>query len=132
MLQFRKAIMSDAENLHSLINEFAGKGYMLPRSRNAIYENIREFTVITDDGQFVGCGALHIIWDDLAEIRALAIKQEYQGQSLGQKLIAELLHEAHALGIHKVFALTYQVAFFKKSGFHEVTKEEMPPKVWKE
>jgi amino-acid N-acetyltransferase len=132
MITYRKATMKDVEALHHLINEFADKGMMLPRSRNTIYEALREFTVISDDGKFIGTGALHIIWDNLAEVRALAILPGYQHLGLGQQLIMELLNEAISLEIHQVFALTYQVDFFTKCGFRIVSKEEMPHKVWKE
>ncbi len=132
MINYRKAKMSDVENLHGLINEFAERGLMLPRSRNTLYEALREFTIIMDEDKFVGAGALHIIWDDLAEVRALAIRPEYHGKGVGKELINKLLKEAEELDIHQVFALTYQVDFFKKCGFKEVSKEEMPHKVWKE
>ncbi len=132
MITFRKATMMDVEGLHSLVNEFAEKGLMLPRSRNTLYEALREFTIIEANGKFAGAGALHIIWDNLAEIRAVAIRPEYQHQGIGQQLILELLNEAVALKIHQVFALTYQVDFFTKCGFQIVSKEEMPSKVWKE
>jgi amino-acid N-acetyltransferase len=132
MITYRKAKMTDVENLHLLINEFAEKGLMLPRARNTIYENLREFTIVEDEGIFIGTGSLHIIWDDLAEIRALAIKSDYHGKGIGKKLIEELLKEAQALEIHQIFALTYQVEFFKNCGFREVSKDEMPHKVWKE
>lgn len=105
---------------------------MLPRSLNTIYESLREFIVIENGTALAGFGALHIIWEDLAEIRALAIHPEYQRQGIGTRLIGELLDEARILGIHQVFALTYQVKFFKHCGFTEITKEEMPHKVWKE
>lgn len=132
MVSFRKAKMSDVENLHQLITDFATRGLMLPRSRNTLYEALREFTIIEDQGSLVGTGALHIIWDNLAEIRALAIKEEYQHQGIGKQLIERLLKEARELDINQVFALTYQVEFFKKCGFKEVNKDEMPHKIWKE
>ena len=132
MLSFRKAKMSDVEALHKLINELAEDGLMLPRSRSVLYESLREFTVIEDDGEFIGGGALHIIWEDLAEVRALAIKPEYHGKGIGKLLIKELTNEAKDLGIPQIFALTYQVEFFKKCGFEEITKEKMPQKVWKD
>jgi amino-acid N-acetyltransferase len=132
MITFRKAKMSDVENLHQLITDFAEKGLMLPRSRNTLYESLREFIIIEDQGQLVGTGALHIIWDDLAEIRALAIKEKYQRQGIGQQLIARLVKEAGEIDIHQVFALTYQVGFFGKCGFTEVNKDKMPHKIWKE
>jgi amino-acid N-acetyltransferase len=132
MLSFRKAKMPDVEALHKLINELAEDGLMLPRSRSVLYESLREFTVIEDDGEFIGGGALHIIWEDLAEVRALAIKPEYHGKGIGKLLIKELTNEAKDLGIPQIFALTYQVEFFKKCGFEEITKEKMPQKVWKD
>jgi amino-acid N-acetyltransferase len=132
MITFRKAKMQDVEPLHELINDFAEKGLMLPRSRNLLYEALREFIIIEDEGKLAGIGALHIIWDNLAEIRALAIKTEYQGCGIGKQLIAKLTEEALELGINQVFALTYQGEFFKKCGFREVSKDEMPHKVWKE
>ncbi|HEY8464684.1 MAG TPA: N-acetyltransferase [Bacillota bacterium] len=132
MIIFRKAKMQDVERLHELINAFADKGLMLPRSLNMMYEALREFTLVEDDGVLVGAGGLHVTWDNLAEIRALAIKEEYQGKGLGKQLIEKLLQEALELGINRVFALTYQGEFFKSCGFHEVPKEQMPHKVWKE
>lgn len=132
MITFRKAKMQDVEPLHELINDFAERGLMLPRSRNMMYEALREFTIIEDAGVLVGAGALHVIWENLAEIRALAINSEYQGQGIGKQLIEKLLSEALDLGINRVFALTYQGEFFKRCGFREVSKDEMPHKVWKE
>lgn len=132
MITFRKAKMTDVENLHQLINDFAAKGYMLPRSRNTLYEALREFVVIEDEGNLVGIGALHIIWEDLAEIRALAVKENYQRRGVGAQLIDRLLKEAVELEIYQVFALTYQVEFFRKCGFAEMNKDKMPHKIWKE
>src|SRR5690554_3403744 len=132
MVTFRKARMTDVENLHALINSYAGQGLMLPRSRSMIYESLREFTVVEEDGEFLGTGGLHIIWEDLAEIRALALKAEAMGRGLGRKLVEKLLAEARELGIPRVFALTYQREFFEKCGFRLINKEQMPHKVWKE
>jgi len=132
LIKLRKAKMGDVENLHGLINDFAEKGLMLPRSRSTIYETIREFTVLEDGPKFIGGGALHIIWEDLAEVRALVIRPEYQGKGSGKRLIAVLTKEAVELGIGQIFALTYQADFFKKCGFKEVSKDDMPQKIWKE
>lgn len=133
MYKYRKATMADVEPLHEMINKFATAGLMLARSRNTLYETLREFIIIeSESGALVGCGALHIVWDDLAEIRALAVVPEHQHRGLGKKLVAELSTEAQELGIHQLFALTYQVEFFKGCDFEEVSKDAMPPKVWKE
>src|SRR5690554_5607645 len=132
MVTFRKARMTDVEGLHTLINSYAGQGLMLPRSRSMIYESLREFTVVEDDGEFLGTGGLHIIWEDLAEIRALALSAKGTGRGIGRKLVENLLIEAEELSIPRVFVLTYQREFFEKCGFRLVDKEQMPPKVWTE
>ena len=131
-MNLRKAKMSDIEEIHRLINDYANQGLMLPRSRSMLYENLREFTVVETQGTLVGTGALHIIWEDLAEVRALALRPEYTRQGLGRRLVGALIDEARALEIKKVFALTYQPEFFEKCGFRRVQKDEMPQKVWKE
>lgn len=131
-MNLRKARMSDVEAIHRLINEYAGQGLMLGRSRNMLYENLREFTVVEEDGRFLGAGALHIIWEDLAEVRALALEPAVQRRGIGRRLVETLIDEARTLEIGTVFALTYQPDFFGKCGFRAVGKEEMPQKVWKE
>ena len=133
MRKFRKARMSDVEDIHRLINNYAEQGLMLARSRSMIYESLREFTVVEgEDGRFLGVGGLHIIWEDLAEIRALALEPGYLGKGIGRELVEALVDEAKQLGIKRVFALTYQKDFFARCGFSVVKKEEMSPKVWKE
>jgi len=124
--------MIDVEAIHALINSYAQEGLMLARSRSMLYESLREFTVAEENGEFLGTGGLHIIWADLAEIGALALKREAVGKGIGQELVERLITEARELGIPKVFALTYQTQFFTKRGFWLVEKEQMSPKVWKE
>lgn len=133
MPRFRKALMKDAENIHRLINSYAQQGLMLARSRNMVYESIREFTLVEEDnGDFLGAGGLHIIWEDLAEVRALALEPTAHKRGLGKILVEELVKEAKYLGLKRVFSLTYQKDFFERCGFHVVSKDEMPSKVWKE
>jgi len=131
-MKLRRTKLSDVEEIMSLINGFAEQGLMLPRSRNTLYEHLREFLVIESDQKIIAVGALHIIWDDLAEIRALAVSQDYQGQGLGKMLVQALLQEAREIECPKVFTLTYQPGFFERCGFTLTDKEEMPHKVWKE
>lgn len=128
----RKAKLTDVEHLQRLINGFAEEGLMLARSRHMLCEHIREFMVYEREGKILGVGALHILWDDLAEIRALAIDKEYQGQGLGRMLVNTLLEEANELGVPNVFTLTYQAGFFTRCGFKLVNKEDLPQKVWQE
>ncbi len=128
----RKAKITDVEDIHALITFYANKGLMLARPRSMLYEGIREFTVAEEKGKLVGVGSLHIIWEDLAEIRALAVDQEMTGQGVGRILVNAFLLEARELHIPRVFTLTYQAGFFEKCGFTLKAKEEMPQKVWKE
>jgi len=129
---FRKATFKDVEAIHKLVNDYAEKGLMLPRSRNALYETLRDMTLAEEDGRLVGVGALHLVWDELAEIRTLAVAPDAHRQGIGRAIVATLTEEAKALGIRTLFALTYQVEFFAKQGFAEIPKEKLPHKVWKE
>ena len=128
----RKASLNDVEAMHQLVNNYAETGVMLSRPRSMLYEYIRDFAVAEIDGEIVGTGALHIMWIDLAEIRALAVRDDYAGQGVGRALVEYFVEEAIKLRIPKVFALTYQPGFFGKMGFSVVEKESLPQKVWKE
>jgi amino-acid N-acetyltransferase len=131
-MKFRKAKITDVEPIHALITYYADHDLMLARPRTMIYEGLREFTIAEDRGRVVGAGSLHIIWEDLAEIRALAVLPEYCGKGIGRGLVDMFLKEARELHIPRVFALTYQQQFFEKCGFTAVAKESLPQKVWKE
>jgi len=127
-----KAKISDVSQMHQLINSFADKGEMLPRALSEIYENIRDFFVLRENDQVVGCVGLHVAWADLAEIKSLAVSEDKQDQGLGSLLIQACLDEARELGIPTIFCLTYKPAFFDKHGFRQVDKLELPRKVWGE
>lgn len=129
---FRKAKMTDVEQIHSMINKYAEMGLMLARSRSCLYEGLREYTVVEKDNKVIGLGGLHILWSDLAEVRSLAILPEYIKLGIGQKLVQVLEDEAKDLGLPKVFALTYQPGFFVKCGYSEISHKDLPQKVWKE
>jgi amino-acid N-acetyltransferase len=105
---------------------------MLPRSLNDIYENIRDYYVIESDERIAGCCALHINWGDLAEVKALAVVDDFQGQGLGKRLVTACIAEAIDLGIEKVFTLTYKPEFFEKIGFTRIDKNDLPRKIWSE
>ncbi len=126
----RKAKVSDAVAIVSLIQEYAQRGLLLPRSLNSVYEHIRDFWVYEEGGRVVGCVALQVVWEDLAEIRSLAVKEDLQGKGIGTKLVKVCLEEALSLGIRRVFTLTYANEFFKALGFEEIDKTKLPHKVW--
>ena len=129
-MKFRKAIIKDAKAIHSLVNKFAKKDDMLPRSLNEIYEHIRDFTIAVENQKTVAVCALHITWEDLAEIRSIAVLKKYQGNGIGETLIKGSLKEAKSLGIKKVFALTFYPDYFKQFGFKDIDKNDLPHKVW--
>ncbi|HZK84240.1 MAG TPA: N-acetyltransferase [Desulfosporosinus sp.] len=131
-MKLRKARITDVEEMMLLINSTAEQGFMLPRSRNMLYENIREFVLAVVDDQLVGVASLHILWSDLAEIRALAVSSEYKRKGIGTLIVKTLEEEARELGCTKLFALTYQPEFFKYCGYEQVSKDQMPQKVWTE
>ncbi|HHV62920.1 MAG TPA: N-acetyltransferase [Firmicutes bacterium] len=131
-MELRKARMEDVKKIHKLINAYAERGMMLPRSLALIYENLREFAVAEEDGEVIGTGGLHIVWGDLAEIRAVAVREDKMGQGVGKAVVRFLIQEAADLGIPRVFALTYKPAFFEKCGFRLTSKDELPQKVWKD
>jgi len=128
----RKARISDIKELHKLINFYGDRGEMLARSLNELYENLRDFLVFDENGEILGCCALHISWEDLAEIKSLAVKPGHTGKGIGKKLIEECLKETEELGIKKVFALTFKPEYFEKRGFKKIDKEELPHKIWSE
>ena len=131
-MHLRKATFGDVEAIHKLVNDYAQQGVMLPRSRNSIYETLRDVILAEEEGRLVGVGSLHLSWDALAEVRALAIAPDFQRRGIGRQIVEALLVEGRALGVKTFFTLTYQPEFFGTLGFSEVTKEELPQKVWKE
>lgn len=129
-MKIRKAKISDLKEVQKLINEFARREEMIPRSINELYENIRDISVCEDKEAICGTSALHILWEDLAEVRSLAVKKEYQRKGIGRKLVKKSLAEAKALGIRRVFVLTYQSDFFRNLGFVDIDKADLPQKIW--
>lgn len=131
---FRKAKMADVRAIHRLLLHCAGQSLLLPRSLNQLYGHLRDFYVVSrgPDGPVVGCCALSLCWEDLGEIRSLAVEADCMGKGLGRLLVDKCLDEAAQLGLQRVFTLTYVVDFFAKIGFSIVEKETLPQKVWSE
>jgi amino-acid N-acetyltransferase len=129
-LKTRKAVIADTKEIQKLINEFARKEQMIPRAINELYENIRDFVIAEEKGTITGVCALHVLWEDLAEVRSLAVRKEYQMLGIGRQMVKRCLREAKALGVRRVFVLTYQPLFFKKLGFVDTDKASLPQKIW--
>jgi amino-acid N-acetyltransferase len=128
-----RASIADAQAIHDLVNTFSRRGEMLPRTMTEVYENLRDYYVVHDaSGLAVACGGLHILWEDLAEIKALAVREDLQGQRLGQRIVEACMDEARQIGLSTVFALTYRPGFFEKLGFTQADVMTLPRKVWGE
>lgn len=132
-MKVEKAKIEDVKHMHELVNKFARKGDMLPRALSEMYENLRDYFVIRNrNGKVVACVALHISWADLAEVKALAVVESKHRKGLGAAMIDACVGEAMALGIPRMFCLTYRPDFFEKQGFKQVEKTELPRKIWAE
>jgi amino-acid N-acetyltransferase len=132
-LNIRPARVGDVPAIYELIRTFAERRLMIRRSMGELYESIREFLVALDDeGRVIGCVALHVFWEDLAELRCLAVAEHLQGRGMGRKLIDACWGSARELEIASVFTLTHAVAVFERCGYHQVEKSELPHKIWNE
>lgn len=131
-LMIRKATIHDVKKIHDLLTRLAERGELLPRPLSDLYDYLRDFSIFDKEGGglMAGICALHVCWEDLAEIRSLAVVQEHQKQGIGSALIDNALAEARELGITRVFTLTYQPKFFARHGFKAVDKELLPQKIW--
>ncbi len=142
----QKAQIRDVEEILELVNGFAASNLMLPRGPQYLYENIRDFVIASDSNVpvysltetrevlhlIVACGSLHVLWEDIAEIRALAIHPDYQHLGLASKLVEYMKEDAKKLGIKRLFTFTLTEDFFKTLGFVRQNRVELPPKVWGE
>ena len=128
----RKANIQDIKAIHRLLQEYGKKEELLARPLSQLYDHLRDFSVYMDENnqQLTGCCALQICWENLAEIRSLAVIDEYHGKGVGRQLVSRALAEADSYGITRIFTLTYQPSFFRKLGFKDIDKSELPHKVW--
>ena len=126
----RKASIEDVTKIHAIVNQSASTGEMLARSLGELYDNMRDYFVYEDEGTVVGTCALHICWEDIAEIRSLCVAEAARMKGTGRKLVDACLDEARSMKMKRVFVLTYQEKFFGKCGFHLADKKALPQKIW--
>jgi len=131
-LTIRKATMRDIHDLLLLINSYAAKGIMLPRTEFEMSENIRDFVLAHAGDRLVGCGALHFYSPTSGEVRSLAVDPDIKNRGVGRALVEALEKDAREYGLHSLFAFTYVTGFFEKLGFSEVERGELPLKAWKD
>jgi|SRR6185312_1592233 len=131
-IEVRKAGMQDIPPLLELINGYAAKGIMLPRTEFELSENMRDFMVAYAGNQLAGCGALHFYSPTMGEVRSLAVAESHKTHGIGRLVVDALVHEAKLYSLDAVFAFTYVPGFFAKVGFEEVERGELPLKAWKD
>ena len=127
----RKAVVKEATEIQRILNYYGNRGLLLPRSLSEVYEHLRDFYVAAEnDGGIIAVCALGLCWEDLAEIRSLAVVEKYHGRKYGVRLVEKCIEEAKDLGLKQIFTLTYVPEYFQKLGFRLVDKSELPHKVW--
>jgi amino-acid N-acetyltransferase len=126
----RKAKISDVKDIQKLLTNYASRGEMLSRSLSELYDSLRDFYIVEEDGEILGTSALHIVWEDLAEVRSVAVAEGVGRRGIGTQVVSACLEEARMLGLKRLFCLTYKPDFFAKFGFVVVDKSELPHKVW--
>ena len=126
----RKAQIADVKEIQKLLMTFANRGDMLSRSLSELYESLRDFYVVEEEGVLLGAAALHVVWDDLAEVRSVAVVEDAGRKGIGSRLVQACIAEAREIGLKRIFCLTYKPDFFAKHGFRLVDKAELPHKVW--
>ena len=132
-MNIRPARVSDVPAICDLIKTFADRKLMIRRTLGELYESIREFYVaVEDDGRIIGCAALHVFWEDLAELKCLAVSEAAQGRGVGRALVDACWKSAGELDIKSVFTLTYVPDFFEKCGYVQIEKSDLPHKIWNE
>ena len=128
----RKAKISDVRSMHGILSHYADKGLLLGRSLSDLYAQLRDFIVVEEDSthEIIGTCSLRICWEDIAEIRSLAVREDFRGSDLGRAMVEICIREASDMGLKKLFVLTYVPSFFEKLDFKPVDKSVLPHKVW--
>lgn len=132
MITVRPARTSDVKAIRELVDSYAAPGQMLSKETVTLYESVQEFIVAESDGVVVGCGALHVLWEDLAEVRTVAVAQSFHKQGIGHQILRAIIDRAHTVGVKRIFCLTFQTQFFGSFGFTEIHGTPVEPDVYAE
>ena len=125
----RRARTADVRTIRQLVDEYAGR-VLLAKETVTLYESVQEFLVAEIDGEVVGCGALHVLWEDLGEIRTVAVHPRVRGKGAGHAIVSALLENARELGLQRIFVLTFEKQFFARHGFAEIDGTPVEPDVF--
>lgn len=132
MIEVRPARTTDIKGIRALIDAYALQRRLLNKETVTLYESVQEFTVAIEDGVVVGCGALHILWEDLAEVRTVAVAEHMQGKGVGRKILEAIIERAKTIGVERIFCLTFEIDFFGSLGFQEIHGTPVEPEVYAE
>lgn len=132
MLVIRQAKTSDVKAIRELVDSYAAPGQMLAKETVTLYEGVQEFTVAEVDGRVVGCGALHTLWEDLAEVRTVAVEKSMHKQGIGHQILERIIERAREIGVDRIFCLTFQTEFFGQHGFVEIQGTPVDPDVYQQ
>ena len=130
MIEIRAAKSTDVKGIRILIDTYAPQRRLLSKETVTLYESVQEFTVALEDGQVMGCGALHVLWEDLAEVRTVAVAEKYRGQGVGHRILEAVIQRAREIGVKRIFCLTFETDFFGRHGFEEIHGTPVDPEVY--
>ena len=120
MVEIRSARTSDVKDIRTLVDSYAAPGQMLSKETVTLYESVQEFTVAVQDGKIIGCGSLHVLWEDLAEVRTVAVEKGFHKQGVGHLILEQIVERAREVGVKRIFCLTFQTEFFGRHGFEVI------------
>jgi len=130
MVEIRPAKSTDVKGIRRLIDTYAPQRRLLSKETVTLYESVQEFTVAIDNGEVIGCGALHVLWEDLAEVRTVAVAENYRGQGVGHRILEAIIQRAREIGVKRIFCLTFETDFFGRHGFEEIHGTPVDPEVY--
>jgi len=128
----RPARTSDVKQIRAIIDTYAAPGKMLEKETVTLFESVQEFVVAVEGDEVVGCGALHVLWEDLAEVRTVAVKENFHKKGVGHQILEAIVDRAYSVGVKRIFCLTFQTEFFGKHGFVEIEGTPVEPDVYQE
>ena len=129
-MEIRAARTSDIKGIRALIDSYAPEGRLLTKETVTLYESVQEFTVAVDGDKVIGCGALHVLWEDLAEVRTVAVDEALRGQGIGHKILDAVSSRAKNIGVQRIFCLTFETEFFGRHGFDVIEGTPVDPDVY--